>query len=332
MADRVRQGWRTWLGAALVLLLAFFGTSAILSARGGTESVAFVEPDLAPRDQPASAEVSGVVRRAIALGTTLSGEAGRVRALCLEEQGYPHLTRALEARRVGLDAYERRPLEVVPLEFGPSTHAEAAAYGFAGGEVALDDGDLGKVLSKDPRFDALTEACEVWLYEEIAPALSAVQSRAASLAEQATRQYHDELVRELAPVAARRVTCVQETYPALPGWRTLRDLGEQEVLARLGITPGRVVDGDGVAARMSLVRPGTVRMFPPLSPPRYRATPAEVGFGRAYADCGRAVAFSAAVEDASRRAAARVERAWRERAERLTADIEVTLEQLRFSR
>ena len=331
MAHQVTGGWRTGLAAGLILAVAFFATLMLLPRNAGGVTVEFVAPDLSSRTAPAPVDEAKSVPRAIALTTVLSAEVGRVRALCMDEQGFPQSKEALAAGRAGNPDYERSPLSAIPLEFGPSTRAEASTYGFAGVASALDEGELGTVLSKDARFEALMDRCDTWLYSHAAPQLRNLQSRAARLSAQATRQYHDELVKHLGVLTTRRIDCVRSAYPAMPSWKMMRDMDEEEVLHEMGIPTGRHIEGVGVVPDMQLVQPGTVRVFPPRTAERYLPSREEIRFARTYADCGRRVGFSTALTAASAQASAAVERRWTIRSAALTADIETALTLLRSS-
>lgn len=331
MDARLTGRWRTGLAGlatAGVLAGSFVLTSMVLTADDGA-AVTFERPDLAALPEPPAVTRQEPLLQAISLAGTLSSQVGRVRAACLEQHGFPQVSQSLAARREGLAAYRRGPLESLPVEFGPSTDREAATYGFAGVGQAVDDGEHGTVVSRDPSFDAVAERCDTWIYGEVAPGLKVLQSRGAEVTEQATLDYHQALMRELGAVTTRRVDCVRAAYPAMPTWQEMRDLDEEDVLGRLGIPPGQLRPGAGEIPSPEAVAPGRVRMFPPTEADVYVPSAAEVRFAERYAACGRQVGFGTVLERGSRRAAAEVQDRWRSQAQALVAEQEAALLALR---
>lgn len=323
-------------GVAAVVAVAattFVGTSWLMDlgdSREPSEAAEFRRPTVSPRALTAPGARAGSVAESLELAGVLSGEVGRVRAACMAEQGYDQVGDAVRARRAAAGTGGgREPLTVLPVEFGPSTHEEARTYGFAGGSLAVDDGDVGTVVSRDPAFDRASDLCDHWLYTEVAPELQDLQTRTARLSESAVKLFHDEVVNLLEPTVERRLACVRGSYPALPSWTELQQMGEEDVLHRVGVAPGRVRPGRGVEPSEGLVEAGEVRVFPPSEPDTYEATAGEVRFSTVYADCGDDVGFGAALDRATAKARSVVERRFGGEAEPVVQEVDENLRALK---
>ncbi len=335
MTGQERSRRRRSVTTVLLVLAVATGSFAAASwglsrfADGGEDDVVrvrFAAPRLPERSLTAPRS-EGSVASALRLASALPGEIGRVRAACLQQQGRDELDRALRQRRQPARPELTQPLTVLPIEFGPSSSAEARRFGFAGTAVALDEGEVGAVVSRDPVYDRLAERCDGWMYER-ARGLQEAQASASRFSEVVDGAFHDELVRLLDDAIERRLDCVRVRYPALPSWSALQQMNEDELLARLRIVPGRVLRGGGLAPSERLVPVGRVRVFAPLGRDRYRPSAAEVRFATAFADCARRTGFERALAAATPRAVVSIETRFGVRADRLRRDVTALLARL----
>ncbi len=303
------------------------GLGLLVSGCGGPD---FTKPSLSglvvSEAQPQ--ESSRRVQHALITARTLSARVGHVRGACLEAQGYPQFNESLSLRRPAQGAFTTGPLAIPMIEFGPSTRAEASRFGFGGAETAVDDGDHGFLISKSSEFDRVGTRCDEWLYDELAPGLELLQTRAAKLSGRAGTDLARRVSRAIEPLLLERLRCVRRHgYPQLEPAAVLSTKTGGDLLAAVGVAPGQLVQEPFDAD--SRVRAGEIGVFPPPPAPTYRPSRAEVALASVYADCGLAQHFRKRARAVVRQARLAVEHRWGVRAEQLAAEITRMLPRLR---
>lgn len=270
------------------------------------------------------------VHGVIAWSESLSAVVGKVRGKCLTDQGFPQFQKSLETRRPAEGSYTMEPLNVSIIDFGPSTVEEARKYGFVGTSLAFDEGDHGVLISRDPKFDRASIACEEWIYQRLAPELAYLQTKAASFHDDVQGAYVGGVSKMIKPMLINRFRCLREHGYALTDPESLVEADSMEDIVRtVGVDIGTSIPAAGPTPSESRVKSGSVRVFPPVAPAGYEPSKEEVSLALAYVSCGQSMGFNEEVKRASRTARTKAEMDFRAQALPLGAALEKVVRDIR---
>jgi hypothetical protein len=204
----------------------------------------------------------------------------RTLAECMRQHGFLQLAGTVSDRGPRL----RRPvLGIHPAELGPSSAAQAEAYGMLGTGLLFTDPPGPIVRSSAAAYDAALTTCTSTL-----PDSGAVYDRLAGWRELTDDLRRDLLTRvdpPLREILRRQLRCVQRTgYPRLP-IDTLLDGDTPAALKTLRIAVGTF---SAAPADPPPLPPDTTEVVPAPPEQTYTPAPAEVSFALTYVRCGRA--------------------------------------------
>lgn len=231
----------------------------------------------------------------LAAGHQLGGLRGHLVANCMAMAGYPEPLRAVGMSVDLPAAYVSTATHIVPIDLGPSTEADARAYGYAGTTFPINaGGGSGIIISRDPNFDMQADRCQKRLDAEL-PNLSPIQSKAAALSNRVREDFVRHASIRLRDDLLSRFRCVQRRgYPRLDPHRALQQEPLQ-LLRSMSVNPGREVDIYEQPTEAD-VAAGSVGVFPPDPPRSYQPSWSEEKFALTYVRCGREQRFADALQ------------------------------------
>lgn len=255
---------------------------------------------------PSSKQLGEVLRAARQLGELR----GRLLANCMADHGFPEPLEALTMATETPAQYVSGPMNVVPIDLGPSTQFEARTYGFAGATFPIDaGGGPGIVVSRNPDFDRQAEECQLAVNQHL-PSLTRLQTDTADLSNRVRTAFVERVFRHLRSPLIARLECVRQAgYPQLDARRAL-DLEAGEVLTALGVEPGRELHVHESPTEAD-VDPGAVGVFPADPVRSYQPSSEERSFALAYVRCGQIQHFGDTVRAVESSARKYVERRYR---------------------
>lgn len=210
-------------------------------------------------------------------------------AKCMRTQGHPQLAETMSVRDTGPRL--RRPvLGVHAAELGPTSAAQAEAYGMLGTGLLFTDPPLPIVESSAAAYDTALTGCLSDL-----PDGQMVHERLAGWRTLTNELRQDLLTRvdpPLRQILRRQLGCVRRTgYPAL-SLDTFLDGDTRTALRALQIPVGTF---SAAPADPPPLPPDATRVVPAPPEQTYTPTPAEVAFARTYVRCGRVTGLESAL-------------------------------------
>jgi hypothetical protein len=210
-------------------------------------------------------------------------------AECMRTHGHPQLSDTMPAQDRGPRL--RRPvLGVHAAELGPTSAAQAEAYGMLGTGLLFTDPPRPIVESTAAAYDPALTGCMARL-----PDARVVFERLAGWRTLTNELRQDLLTRVDGPlreILRRQLGCVRRTgYPALP-LDTFLDGDTRAALRTLQIPVGTF---SAAPADPPPLPSDTTRVLPAPPEQTYTPTPAEVAFALTYVRCGRSTNVEAAL-------------------------------------
>lgn len=300
-------------GAAILAMAALAGCA-------GTASTIQVRADAVV---PKSQSVAYVLDASHNLARLL----GELSAKCLDAKGFPEAGQALAKESVRPISYQSKPLELILIDMGPSTMAEADDWGFGGASFPLSVETGAIVISRNPQFDKATEQCRDAINHEY-PEFSELLNAGAELNSRVRTHFVSNL-RGLREALSDRFTCVRRHgYPSLETTAALNAPDLVSILHQAGVEPGRETTSYSAPTRAD-VEPGDVEVFQAPPPRTYSVSASEQEFSRQYVRCAELTDFEMRVELSVRHARAATERKYSGQASALAVRLEQLAEDVR---
>lgn len=240
------------------------------------------QPSPSPLEEPDTARpVSYTLEALTELTTELNAAHQQHVETCMQERGYGQLTKAqsLAVNRKALG--DRETLTFDPLEAGPYTVEQARHHGMQGTSALFEDGDVGYVVSKDPRFDSALTACRASFADNRGVQVDDALSTSADLRNRMRREFLAAARPAIEALLDERTACVRVNgYPTLTGDL---DASMPDMLASAGV---QVDTAEAAAPPEPEVAPGTVAVFPPPERTPHQPSEAETALALVYVRCG----------------------------------------------
>lgn len=236
------------------------------------------------------ASITAALDRLARLTLKVDRLVGATTRTCMARSGFPQLKRAHSAsgHRSPLASYQ--PLDIHPLELGPTTTAQARRFGVIGVSLAFREPESPTVVSRNRQYDRAYAKCHERGQDGWVGSATRTVSRAHDLMNGLRRAHLATSEAAISDLLKGRLKCVRrEGYGEVRPREWLGDKSLEDLLRSVGVTPG--VEFPGTEPMLGAVANGDITIVYPRRAARYVPSPSEVKFAVVYVRCGERLGF-----------------------------------------